>query len=253
MFALRTAKIMVARVGAAHVRRASSLVSGVNAAVSSLPMREAVRYSAGNVKVTADELNKFAESHANALAEYGFKKGDTIALWMKESMEKHVTLLASAKMGMQVVELDESINTKEDVRSALGMAQPMTVMFDPITDSADRLLLLRQAIPELFDYDDTMGQPFHSKYFPSIKYFIHTGFDIEIGCLNYKGCFLPDAAVNYCDAASAALDDTTPLYAHISKGSDGLTASKVATHKDALGLPSFAFAKNLTDKKYFEL
>ena len=74
MFALRTAKIMVARVGAAHVRRASSLVSGVNAAVSSLPMREAVRYSAGNVKVTADELNKFAESHANALTEYGFRR-----------------------------------------------------------------------------------------------------------------------------------------------------------------------------------
>ena len=29
--------------------------------------------------------------------------------------------------------------------------------------------------------DDTKGQYFHSKYFPELKYFIQTGFDIEIG------------------------------------------------------------------------
>ena len=29
--------------------------------------------------------------------------------------------------------------------------------------------------------DDTMGQEFHSKYYPSLKHFIHTGFDLEFG------------------------------------------------------------------------
>jgi hypothetical protein len=234
-----------------QARLASSMVSSINAAVASLPMREAVRYTAGNVKVSAEEFNNYADAHANALHEYGFVKGNSIAVWMKDSMEKHVTLLAAAKLGLKVVEFDASIATKEDLRSALGVAAVKSVIFDPVTESTDQLLLLRQAIPELFHYDDTMGQPFHSKYFPELKYFIHTGFDIEIGCLNYKACFLPDPLTNY--AASVQLEDTTPLHSAVSKGDKGVTEGKVSTHKDGLSVPSFAFAKNLADKNYFEL
>ena len=76
-----------------------------------------------------------------------------------------------------------------------------SVYFDPIDETHDKLKLLRQAIPEFFHCttafilsistwyfidDDTNGQLFHSKHFPNLRYFIHTGFDIELGItLNY--------------------------------------------------------------------
>jgi len=142
-------------------RQQSSFVSSFNASVESLPMREAVRYVAGNVKVTASEFNAFAESQANALFEYGFASGDTLAIWMKESMEKHVTLVAAAKVGLKVVDIDISICNKEELRVALDMTDCKSIIFDPIVGDIDFLKILRQAIPEFFSYDDTMGQPFH--------------------------------------------------------------------------------------------
>ena len=190
-------------------RNASGLVSNFDMAVKSLPMREAVRYTNGNVKVTAEDMKKYADSQANALHEYGFSSGDSIAIWMKESMEKHVTLLAAAKLGLKVVELDTSITSVDDVRAALKISDCKSIIFDPIGDTSDNIKLLRKAIPEFFYYDDTMGTPFHSKYYPSLKYFIHTGFDIELGCLNYKHVFLPDPETNY--AASIKLDDNILL------------------------------------------
>ena len=228
-------------------------MSSVNAAVASLPMREAVRYTKGNVKVTADEFNKYAESHANALFEYGLVTGDSVAVWMTESQEKHVTLLAAAKLGLKVVEFDASINSMEDLRAALSMAEAKTIIFDPISGDVDQLMLLRKAIPEFFEYDDTYGQPFHSKYFPHLKYFIQTGFDIEIGCLNYKHCFLPNSTTDYVGAST--IKDSTPLHMSVTKKGDGsgIEASKTVSHKDALGLPSYLFAKNLADKTYFEI
>lgn len=29
--------------------------------------------------------------------------------------------------------------------------------------------------------DDQHGQLFHSKHFPKLRYFVHTGYDVEIG------------------------------------------------------------------------
>jgi len=255
MFALRhSARVLLKSGKQGHfgARYASGFVSGVNAAVASLPMREAVRYTKDNVKVTAEQFNKYAESHANALCEWGLAPGNEIAVWMTESMEKHVTLLAAAKIGLKVVDLDMAIESKEDLRAALDiMKDCKSIIFDPVTETSDNLRLLRASIPELFEYDDTMGQPFHSKYYPSLKFFIHTGFDIEVGALNYKNCFVPDCVTDHIGAAD--VQDSTPLYSSITKSESGITRSKVATHKDALGLPSFAFAKNLIDKKYFEL
>lgn len=50
--------------------------------VESLPMREAGRFKAKNLKWTAKDYKSYADSHANALLEFRFKKGDKVAVWM---------------------------------------------------------------------------------------------------------------------------------------------------------------------------
>lgn len=232
------------------VRAASALVSQINDSVAALPMREAVRYTNKNMKWTAGEFLDFVDAHANALLEHGFKAGDTIALWLPDAAEKHVTLLAAAKMGLKVVDLDTSISSVGDLRAALTAANACTLFFEPVTASSDNLLLLRKAIPEFFHYDDTYGQPFHSKYFPSLKWFVHTGFDIEIGCLNYKSLFLKNPSASAVIGAQAATTDDQPLYAKLAAGAGA--APQWAKQGDVLQHPEWAFASKLIKKEYFE-
>lgn len=110
--------------------------------------------------------------------------------------------MAAAKLGMQITDMDSSINTVDEVRECLTLAQCRMIVFEPQSDGVDRLELLRLSIPEfyhckytmgvvanlyiqivtsLFVDDDTQGQWFHSKYYPNLKFFLHSGFDIELG------------------------------------------------------------------------
>lgn len=64
------------------LRHASSAMMRFEQAVESLPMREAGRFKAKNLKWTAKDYKSYADSHANALLEFRFTKGDKIAVWM---------------------------------------------------------------------------------------------------------------------------------------------------------------------------
>ena len=239
---------VVFRGGFVVTRAASSFVSSFSASVSSLPAREAVRYTGKNLKWTAGEFESYVDAHANALLEQGVAMGDVIGVWLPEGAEKHVTLMAAAKMGTEVVDFggSDSISTVEDLRSALSSANMKALFFEPTTESQDNLLLLRKAIPELYYYDDSHGQMFHSKYYPNLMYFVHTGFDIEMGCLNYKSMFLHNPESSLVDATATATRDDMALYSSLHSG-------KKITHGEVLANNTWGFAKKLVEKQYFEL
>lgn len=198
---------------------------------------------------------------------------------------QQISFLAAAKIGAKVVDIDTNIGTVGEVRDVLKTIKAKALIFDPVTDQQDNLLLLRKSIPEFFECestlpydpkfifsnyrirwpllpqhvdDDSAGQFFHSKHFPTLKYFIHTGFDIEMGgwniyvanvsrmfwyrfspecfdktsfsftyvaeiiavagCLNYKSLFLANPVTSEVDAIEPTLSDSTPVYTKVSKG-----------------------------------
>ena len=109
--------------------------------------------------------------------------------------------MALAKARMKVVEAPKEM-TVPQLREFLASEPFKAIYFDPVSETQDCLQQLRRAIPEFYECniwyvlgaflfsitgtitcldDDTHGQIFHSKYFPTLRYFIHTGFDIEIG------------------------------------------------------------------------
>ncbi len=57
--------------------------------------------------------------------------------------------MAAAKAGLKVVEAPEVLSVAQ-LRQYLTIADPKAIYFDPITDSQNKLLLLRKAIPEFF-------------------------------------------------------------------------------------------------------
>ena len=95
--------------------------------------------------------------------------------------------------------------------------------------------------------DDKYGQEFHSKHFPALKYFVHTGFDIETGCLNYKSFFLSDPSESLVDVAVKAVTDDLPFYGKTAKGPVSFVSQSKALEDKA-----FDFAKAFIGKKYFE-
>ena len=234
-------------------RAASTLVAKFSASVSSLPAREAVRYTDKNLKWTAEEFEGYVDAHANALLEQGFLSGEVIGMWLSESPEKHVTLMAAAKMGLEVVDFASSVENVEDLRAVLGSAPIKALFFEPTNDTQDKLLLLRKAIPEFFYYDDSYGQIFHSKHFPSLTYFIHTGFDIEMGCLNYKSLFLHHPEESYVAATAANTKDDMPLYSVAMCEGGKCQITDKASQGQVLNVATWGFAKKILSKEYFEL
>jgi hypothetical protein len=211
-----------------------------------------VRYTAKNMKWTASEFNAYANAHANALADHGFATGDTIAVWLPDAAEKHVTLLAAAKLGLKVVEINPAISTVADMRAVLKQAQAKALFFEPVNASQNNLLLLRKAIPELFYYDDSHGQWFHSKHFPTLKFFVHTGFDLECGCLNYKSLFLEHPEESAVAKVAPTLRDDLPLFSQASPKGEPL--AWVSQGQVLQAAPaSWAFTSKMIKKEYFEI
>lgn len=249
MIALRRLKV-----NSFSCRQASSLVSKFNDSINSLPLREAVRYTEKNLKWTAKEFNVYVDAHANALIDIKFMPGDTIAVWLPECAEKHVILMSAAKIGLKVVDVDTKLTEVADVRSFLKSAECKAIYFKPQHEDTDFLLQLRKAIPEFFEYEDSHGQAFHSKFYPTLKYFIHTGFDIENGCLSFKSLFLPHPQESEVVKCLAARSDEDSLYSTATKGTDGKVTVSVPLPPSLaiLDLPAWSFAKNIINQKYFE-
>jgi hypothetical protein len=240
-------------VARASFRPASTLVSKVDSAVKELPFRDAVRYTDKNVKWTAQEFNAHIDNHADAMLDHGFGPGMSVINWMPDSKVKHVTLMAAAKLGMQITDMDSKINTVAEVRECLALAQCRMIVFDPQSEGVDRLELLRMSIPEFYHYDDTQGQWFHSKYYPNLKFFLHSGFDIELGCQSFKTWMINNPSKPELDKTKAGLSDDAPLVRTVKRGASGLEVSEFSSHKDVYTKKMWGFADKLITKEYFEL
>jgi hypothetical protein len=234
-------------------RGVSSLVSKLEKAVADLPHREAVRYKDKNIKWSAANVNQLVDGHANVMLEpdYHFEPNTCVVHWMPDGREKHITSLAAAKLGLKIFDMDIAINTVKDIRECLAQAECRMIVFDP---EDDRLNLLRKAIPEFYHYNDSNGQWFHSKYYPNLKFFLHTGFDIEMGCLNLKRWSQPTPVRTVeLEKRMQSLTDDMPLYRRATIGASGLEVSAWLSHADVEKQKTFILANKLANKEYFEM
>lgn len=69
-----------------------------------------------------------------------------------------------------------------------------------------------------------------------------------MGCLNYKGCMLPNPVSSDVDNHFSKLNDDLPLYSTIIGGK----TSPLLTHKQVFEQNTWNFATKLIKKEYFE-
>ncbi len=60
-------------------------------------------------------------------------------------------MIAASKIGLQIVDIDPAISSVDDLRQALSLAKCKAIIFDPVTESQNNLLMLRKAIPEFYE------------------------------------------------------------------------------------------------------
>ena len=102
--------------------------------------------------------------------------------------------------------------------------------------------------------NDSNGQWFHSKYYPNLKFFLHTGFDIEMGCVNLKRWMQPTPTrTAELEKRVQSLSDDMPLFSTATKDGNGVKISEWLTHGDVQKQKQFTLADKLTQKEYFEM
>lgn len=92
--------------------------------------------------------------------------GETLAVWLPERAEKvspalrmcssstdplqHIIMMAAAKGGFKVVDIDINITQVSEVRECMRLAQCKVLYFQTQHENTDHILLLRKSIPEFF-------------------------------------------------------------------------------------------------------
>lgn len=133
--------------------------------------------------------------------------------------------------------------------------------------------------------DDEDGHAFHSKYFPKLQYFLHTGFDLEVGeffclfilsswvdfklgCHNFKRWMVNTPEKPQLVEASKHVTDDLPLYRRATckfslyilfslllflVNLGNLEISNIFTQKEVHEQKLWPWAENVITKTYFEL
>jgi len=235
-------------------RSLASIASQMNSAVAENEYKEAVRYTHKNIKWTRKDIQFQTDALANGLLEAACNPGDSIAVWLPECSEKHVTQLAAAKAGLVFADFDLSIDTPEALGDALADSGAKVLIFNSELDAVNCGRVLFDAIAELSGYYNNTGAPFHSSSFPNLKLMIHTGYDSLAGFHNFKHLPVPHPATGgKLGVILPHLKDDTPLYVKYTKDSGGkATKGEVMTHGTALSSKEWSVVKSILDKQYIE-
>jgi len=120
---------------------------------------------------------------------------------------------------------------------------PPPVFFPDVIQDVNYLEIMKSVVPEIVDYNETLGFPFRSTKFPSLRYCVHTGFDIEDGLTNYKHIMA------FNGEPKDRSKETDPVFFDIS--SDG-KVGKTMNHKEAVEHEGWTTVNAILSKQYSE-
>ncbi|CAM9462701.1 unnamed protein product [Ascophyllum nodosum] len=230
-------------------RSMGGLASKLDKALSEVPMKEAVRYKKGNLKWTRSDVKNHSDAFACGLLELGCKAGDTIAMWLPESSEKHVAQMAAARIGMIVAEVDPSLISAEAVGKILEESGAAVVLVEDAVVPA-----LREAVPELHHYKTDSGLPFRCSKLPSLRLCIHTGLDRETALLHFRSALLYSPPISPLDKINGEVKESSPLHTNFKEGTGGAPQkSKTLSHADVMRHESWPTVMSILNKKYVEV
>ena len=194
--------------------------------------REALVVQHQEVRWTYRELQRRANNLAASLMRLELTPGERIGIWSQNNSEWLLTQLATAKVGLILVNLNPAYRRAE-LEYALNKVQCKALIVSPRFKSSDYLAILRELAPELPDCEP--GRLIAARL-PALEFVIRLGSDKTPGMLNFDD-LLSDASADEqaaLDALGETLQFDDPINIQFTSGTTGAPKAATLTHHNIL-------------------
>jgi len=184
-----------------------------------------------NRRLSYAELQREVNQLASALLHSGLQKGDRIGIWAHNCTEWVLMQLATAKVGVILVNINPAYRTAE-VEYALNQVGCRALVTMTRFKTSDYVAMLRELAPEL-----AHAQPgqLRAARLPELRFIVHLGEHDEPGMLRFADWMSHGSANDPAVARVAAtLDAREPINIQFTSGTTGFPKGATLTHSNIL-------------------
>jgi fatty-acyl-CoA synthase len=194
-------------------------------------LREALVSRHQNIRLSYAELKREVDRLGSALLRSGLRKGDRVGIWAHNSVEWVLMQLATAKVGVILVNINPAYRTSE-VKYALNKVACKALVTMTSFKSSDYLAMLRELAPELATC--APGE-LRAARLPDLKLVVHLGEADEPGMLRFADWIARGSADDPAVAeAAATLHAHEPINIQFTSGTTGFPKGATLTHSNIL-------------------
>ena len=177
------------------------------------------------------ELHREVDRLASAMLRSGLRKGDRIGIWAHNCVEWVLMQLATAKVGIILVNINPAYRTTE-VEYALNKVGCKALVTMTRFKTSDYLAMLRELAPEIAT--STPGE-LRAARLPDLRLVVHLGDAPEPGMLRFADWIAQGSASDPVVAEAAAqLRATDPINIQFTSGTTGFPKGATLTHSNIL-------------------
>ncbi|WP_152624165.1 AMP-binding protein [Cupriavidus sp. IDO] len=216
-------------------------------AVAAFPEREAVVFREQGVRWSWREFAEAVDSLAAGLHALGMVKGDRIGIWSPNRAEWLLTMFATARLGLVLVNVNPAYRLAE-LEYALNKVGVKAIVAAESFKTSRYLEMLQALAPELATSEPGALQ---AARLPSLRWVVRMGDGQTAGMIRYADVLAKGEGVprETLDAITAQLDRHDPINVQFTSGTTGAPKGATLTHRNIVNNGRFiAMAMRLSEQ-----